>query len=242
MYLNCFYVIKQKSKQSKDSWGSNALPTGGYMLEIMGVRHKEVLQLLLKNKSGLTADELSVQLAITRNAVRQHLAVMENDGLLKKGNTRASGGRPEQLYVLTDKGNECFPRHYAWFAQLLIESLQKDSGTGGLSERMSSMGALVGKKLRAQHPELANRAEKVKKLAELMEQLGYSARYKASEKAELLEADNCVFHNLALGNPDICQFDLAMMAEFTDSTVDHQECMAKDGNICRFKFGAKNRV
>lgn len=211
------------------------------MLEIMGVRQKEVLQLLLKNKSGLTADELSTKLAITRNAVRQHLAGMENDGLLKKGATRASGGRPEQLYVLTDKGNECFPRHYAWFAQLLIESIQKDSGADGLNERLSSMGALVGKQLRAQHPELASRSQKIETLAELMEQLGYNARSSVNGQSDLLEADNCVFHHLALSNPNICQFDLALLAEFSGSSIDHQECMAKGGNICRFKFGAKSQ-
>ena len=210
------------------------------MLEIMGVRQKELLQLLLKNKAGLTADELSAQLEITRNAVRQHLAALENDGLVKKGITRASGGRPEQLYVLTDKGNECFPRHYAWFAQLLIESVQQDAGADGLNERLSSMGALVGKQLRTQHPELVNRGEKIQKLAEIMEQLGYNARSTGSDKATVLEADNCVFHTLALANPNICQFDLALLAAFTDSAVDHHECMAKGGNICRFKFSGNN--
>ena len=211
------------------------------MLEIMGERQKKLLKLLLKNKPGMTADELSAQLAITRNAVRQHLAALENDGLLKKGITRASGGRPEQLYLLTDKGNECFPRHYAWFAQLLIESIQKDSGAEGLNERLTRMGTQIGKQLRTQHPELTSRGEIIQKLSEVMEQLGYSARSSGSDKSELIEADNCVFHTLALSNPNICHFDLALLSEFTDSTVDHQECMAKGGNICRFKFTAKSR-
>ena len=210
------------------------------MLEIMGIRQKELLKLLLKNKAGMTADGLSAQLEITRNAVRQHLAALENDGLVKKGITRASGGRPEQLYVLTDKGNECFPRHYAWFAQLLIESVQQDAGADGLNERLSSMGTLVGKQLRTQHPELVNRGEKIQKLAEIMEQLGYNARSAGSDKTTVIEADNCVFHTLALANPNICQFDLALLAAFTDSAVEHQECMAKGGNICRFKFGGNN--
>lgn len=211
------------------------------MLEILGVRQKELLRLLLKNKAGMTADELSAQLAITRNAVRQHLAALENDGLVKKGPTRASGGRPEQLYVLTEKGSECFPRHYAWFAQLLVESVEQEAGADGLGERLSSMGTRVGKQLRAQHPELVSQSEKVQKLSEIMEQLGYAARSADGDKADAIEADNCVFHTLALKNPNICQFDLALLSAFTDSTVDHQECMAKGGNICRFKFNPKDR-
>ena len=211
------------------------------MLEILGIRQEELLRLLLKNKAGMTADELSAQLTITRNAVRQHLAALENDGLVKKSVTRASGGRPEQLYVLTDKGNECFPRHYAWFAQLLVQSVQQESGAEGLSERLSTMGAQVGKQLRLQYPELVSRGEITQKLSEVMDQLGYNARSAGGEKEEVIEADNCVFHTLALLNPIICKFDLALLSAFTDSAVDHQECMAKGGNICRFKFNAKDR-
>ena len=209
------------------------------MLEILGTRQKELLRLLLKDKGGMTADGLAAALRITRNAVRQHLAALENFGLVKKGITRASGGRPQQLYVLTDKGKECFPRHYDWFAQLLIESLQQEVGAEHFDERMRTMGAQVGTRLRAQYPELASRKDKVAKLAELMEQLGYDARSSAEDGTVAIEADNCVFHALAQSNPAVCQFDLALLSTFTDSAVDHQECMAKGGNACRFKFGAK---
>jgi predicted ArsR family transcriptional regulator len=208
------------------------------VLEILGMRQKELLKLLLKNKTGMTADELSAQLSITRNAVRQHLASLENDGLLKKGQTRASGGRPEQLYLLTDKGNECFTRHYAWFAQLLVESLQQESGADEVGERFTLMGTRIGKQLSSQHPELSVRADKVKKLAEIMEQLGYSANAMLSDNAEKIEASNCVFHTLAVANPHICKFDVALLSAFTDSAVEHQECMATGGNVCRFKFKA----
>jgi hypothetical protein len=44
-----------------------------------------------------------------------------------------------------------------------------------------------------------------------------------------------------LANPNICQFDLALLAAFTDSEVDHQACMARGDNICRFKFNGKAR-
>jgi hypothetical protein len=58
----------------------------------------------------------------------------------------------------------------------------------------------------------------------------------ATNKAPVIEADNCVFHKLAMKNPEICHFDLAMMGSFTESKVDHQERMTRGGNVCRFKF------
>ncbi len=210
------------------------------MLSILGTRQQELLTMLLKNKSGLTVDELSRQLEITRNAVRQHLAALENDGLVTPGVTRPSGGRPQQLYVLTDAGKEFFPRHYSWFAQLMVESLKQESGAEGLRERMGGMGSAVAQQLRRQHAGLETQQQKVEKLAEVMQQLGYNTKgVTIVDGTPIVEADNCIFHNLAIKNPEICQFDLDMMATFTDSKIDHQECMASGGNVCRFKFTPK---
>ena len=210
------------------------------MLEIIGKRQKELLQLLLRNKSGLTVDELAGQLRITRNAVRQHLAALGTDGLVAASATRPSGGRPQQLYALTDRGKEVFPRHYSWFARLAVESITREHGGAGLRKRLVEMGTAVGEQLRAQHAGADTRQRKVAAVAQVMDQLGYNARATAaSDKSPVVEADNCVFHELAMKNPEICQFDLAMMGALTESKVDHQECMARGGNICRFKFGAK---
>lgn len=210
------------------------------MLEILGDRQKHLLKLLLKDKSGLTVEELSKGLKITRNAVRQHLAALDSNGLIAPGATRPSGGRPHQLYALSEKGKEVFPRHYSWFAQLVVESIEREHGTEGLSERLKAIGSDVAKQLRSQYPALETREQKVEKLAEVMDQLGYDARHPAAARgAPVIEADNCVFHGLAIKNPEICRLDLALLETFTDSRVDHQECMARGGNVCRFKFTPK---
>ena len=130
-----------------------------------------------------------------------------------------------------------FPRHYSWFARLAVESITREHGGAGLRKRLVEMGTAVGEQLRAQHAGADTRQRKVAVLAQVMDQLGYNARATAaSDKSPVVEADNCVFHELAMKNPEICQFDLAMMGALTESKVDHQECMARGGNICRFKF------
>jgi len=207
------------------------------VIDILGDRQKQLLRLLLKTKPGLTADELSKGLKITRNAVRQHLAALERDGLIAPGATRPSGGRPQQLYVLTGKGKEVFPRHYSWLAQLVVEAIKRDRGSAALSERLAAIGSGVAGQMRAQSPGHETREQKVEKLAAAMDRLGYNARRPATAgKAPVIEAYNCVFHELAAKHPEICDFDLALMGTFTDSKVDHQECMARGGNVCRFRF------
>lgn len=210
------------------------------MLELFGSRQQELLKLLLKHKGGLTLEELSEYLKITRNAVRQHIAALENSGIVTQGVSRPSGGRPEQLYVLSDEGKELFPRNYSWFAQLMVESIAQESGVEGLREKLNAMGVSVAQKLLNQNSMLKTREQKVEKLSKVMEELGYNTRnISVNGDAPTIEADNCIFHNLAMKIPEICQFDLALLSTFTDSTVNHEECMAKGGNVCRFKFDAK---
>jgi predicted ArsR family transcriptional regulator len=118
----------------------------------------------------------------------------------------------------------------------VIESLKGEVGTEGLRKRLAALGSAVARQLRGRHPGLSTRRQKVAKLAELMEQLGYDAR---APRPGVIEADNCIFHELARKHPEVCQFDLALLATFTDGKVSHEECMAKGGNVCRFKFSPK---
>jgi predicted ArsR family transcriptional regulator len=139
---------------------------------------------------------------------------------------------------LSDKGKELFPRHYTWFAQLAVDSIAREHGAEGLGKRLDAIGTNVAHQLRAQYPALKTREQKVAKLAEVMQGLGYEARSVSTQRgAAVIEADNCVFHDLAKKNPEICRLDLALLGTFTDSRVEHQECMVRGGNVCRFKFG-----
>ncbi|MDD5249129.1 MAG: MarR family transcriptional regulator [Rhodocyclaceae bacterium] len=212
------------------------------MLAILGDRQRDLLKRLLRDKGGLTVAELTTRLGITSTAVRQHLAALEIDGLVARGGSRPSGGRPEQLYVLSDAGRELFPRRYEWFAQLVLRSIKQEAGTAAACERFEAMGAEIARQLLRQHGDLETRRERVERLGEIMEELGYETRNEAgNNNAEgdmpVIEAHNCVFHHLAMEDPDVCRFDLALLSTFTQSAVDHQECMAKGGNVCRFKFG-----
>lgn len=209
------------------------------MLELLGRRQKDLLNLLLRHKGGLTVEELGTQLHVTRNAIRQHLAALEKGGLVTSGATKATRGRPTQLYVLSPKGQGLFPRQYSWLAELMLESVKQEAGGPGLRRRLAAMGTKVGSQLRLQHPALKTRQDKVLKLAELMEQLGYSTAATTVLDPTVISADNCVFHDLALKDPEVCQFDLALLSSFTDSRVEHQECMARGGHVCRFKFSGK---
>lgn len=203
------------------------------MLETLGERQQQLLSLLLDDKRGLTVETLSERLKITRTAVRQHLAALERDELVQRGDTQPSGGRPEQLYRLSDRGAELFPRRYWWFSELLIESVAADIGRDAVGAKLDQMGRDVGAKLRASSADDAT--SRVAAMAKIMQDLGYAARV-APATGDTIEASNCVFHHLAARFPEVCRFDLGLIGTFADAKVDHQECMVRGGQMCRFKL------
>jgi predicted ArsR family transcriptional regulator len=207
------------------------------MADFFGERRKQLLRHLLRHKTGAAVDELAAALGVTRTAVRQHLAALMRDGLVAAGASRASGGRPQQLFVLTEEGKEGFPRHYSWFAQLLVEEITKEHGAAGLRARLGRIAAGVVAQLQQQHPtrSMSNR-EKIETLSGVMDELGYDARMGRPGDGRTIEADNCVFHELAMKHPEICQFDLALLSGYTGSKVELHECMARGGHVCRFRF------
>jgi predicted ArsR family transcriptional regulator len=207
------------------------------MTEVFGERRKQLMRHLLRHKTGASIDELALAIGVTRTAVRQHLASLSQEGLVAPAGQRATGGRPQQLFVLTPQGREAFPRRYSWFAQLLIEAMAKEHGARGLRIRLGRIASAVVAQLRQRAPEKDSRQQKVAKVSKLMDELGYDARTgKDIAGAPTIEADNCVFHELAMNNPEICQFDLSLLSGLTGSRVELDECMARGGHVCRFRF------
>lgn len=203
-----------------------------------GTRREHLLRLLLERKTGRTVEELAQSLHVSRNAVRQHLTSLVAEGLVMKGATQATGGRPEQLYILSTAGHENFPRKYSWFSELLLDSLKAEKGEAALAARFEKLGEQVGMQLQQTHRPSAHVSERVKYLATVMHEFGYEAAPTEATGRQLpmIEAANCVFHHLATRFPEICHFDLALLSIYVGRPVSHDECIVRGGHVCRFKF------
>lgn len=207
-------------------------------MRVHGSRRDQLLRFLLEKKTGRTIDELARGLHVSRNAVRQHLTSLVAEGLVTKGSVQATGGRPEQLYMLSTEGHEGFPRKYSWFSELLLDSLKSEKGEAALIARFEKLGVQVGAQLQHAHSLSGSASERIARLATAMHELGYEAASTAATGRQLpmIEASNCVFHHLATRFPEICHFDLALLSTFVGRPVEHDECIVRGGHVCRFKF------
>ena len=206
-------------------------------LEPQSGRNRErILGLLLHAPGPISIPALAAQLGISRNAAHQHVNSLERDGLIERAALISTRGRPSQGFQLSPAGEALFPRQYALLARKLIGELARLLGPDALPGAMARMGEELARELA---PRLTEGEEvTVPAIAALMRDLGYEAHL-AEGAHDQVEAHNCVFHDLAMGDPAICAVDLALLGTLSGRSVDHLTCMARGERSCRFAFGGK---
>lgn len=212
------------------------------MERLFSESRKKLVRHLSRRQAGATVGELATALGVSRTAIRQHLVSLQREGLVVPSGERSSPGRPNRLYLLTDAGKEAFTRRYSWFAHVLVETILEEHGAAGLRTRLGRIAGAVVAELDHGQPRPAHVRERIAHIALLMDQLGYDAHtfITGTEGRDVqlpdIEADNCVFHELAMKQPEICHFDVALLSGYTGAHVTLHECMARGGQVCRFRF------
>jgi len=204
----------------------------------VGASQQQVLLQLLERKLGATVDELVAAVGLSRTAVNQHLVALERDGYVQRTSPRKSGGRPQNVYVLTEDGTNLFPKQYAWFSKLLIQTLREEFGEEQAARYMYNLGV---KKSAELIPRLVgkNRAERIDEIVKIMNETGFVARTVSAtgaDKIPRVECKNCVYHDLSKDYPEVCRFDIGFLSGLMGAEVEHQSCMQRGGESCRFRF------
>jgi Predicted transcriptional regulator len=200
-----------------------------------GSRQEQILTLLLNASNGLSIDDMAAKLDISRNAVKQHLVVLEKQQLVKEGILTSTGGRPARCYALTEQGVNHFPKQYAWFCNLLLNDLAAEMTPESLEKMMWNMGVKLANSLAPQFGH-KNTQQKLEALVELMQSLGYHAELEQQEGGQSIKAVNCVYHDLAQQHPALCHFDQALITTLLEKPVEQISCMAKKDCACRFNI------
>ena len=207
------------------------------MSEKIGTRQQQVLNLLLENKAGLSIDKIAAALHISRNAVQQHMTVLEKNGYIQNGVLNKTAGRPVQNYVLTESGINSFPKQYAWFSELIFADLKNEMDSEAILGYMHRLGTHFSQGLLSQFAGKET-DERVEELVKLMDELGFKTKYMTAmdTNERTIEACNCIYHDLAQKHEEICEFDRSLMSSLLERDIEHLECMAKGGAVCRFKI------
>src|SRR4030043_110974 len=99
----------------------------------MQTTRQEILQHLQRNGQA-TVKELGQLLSLTSTGIRQHLTVLERDGLVAAHEERGHVGRPALVYRLTEHGAGLYPKLYDSLANGLLNELRTIAGPDALQK------------------------------------------------------------------------------------------------------------
>lgn len=195
-----------------------------------------ILDLLLRSEEPLGVQALAVALGVSRNAAHQQVMALEREGLIERASAIPTKGRPSQGFRLSAAGKATFPRQYALLSKQLLAELSRHLPPSELSGALARIGETLAQSLSSSVADDPDQI--VTSIAGLMRELGYESKAVAGAEGLEIEAHNCVFHDLAMADPAICEVDLALLRSLSGTTVDHRRCMARGARSCRFAFGS----
>src|SRR3990172_4149610 len=97
----------------------------------MQATRQQILDYLRRNGRA-TVKDLDVHLGLTSTGVRQHLTVLEREGLVEAHEERGRVGRPALVYSLTEQGDALYPKKYDQLANTLLEEVRELAGAQAL--------------------------------------------------------------------------------------------------------------
>lgn len=204
-------------------------------LSFLGQSQQSLVTALLRHRNGLTVDELSHLLSISRNAVNQHLSSLGSSGFIQSATLESTGGRPSKIYSLSPSGLELFQRRYSFIAKLLLSWLDKNMGEHESQVCLRSLGEQMAGEFENRMAKQLSPADKLREVATIMCELGYDASVRQiSENYAEIIANNCIFYKLAEEYQGFCALDLSFLTSLLKTEIQHKECIVRKGNHCCF--------
>jgi DeoR family transcriptional regulator, suf operon transcriptional repressor len=149
-----------------------------------------------------TARDLAKTLGIQESAARGHLDRMEDRGLVLPSFRREGVGRPRKRYVLTDQGQELFPKRYELILDTVVTELLAREGEGFVSALFAEAAERMAREIVKDLPKGGTPDERARQLVTALNRLGFRCTIQRSPDGHLrIIRTNCVFRHSALSHP-----------------------------------------
>ncbi len=202
-----------------------------------GSTRQSILQLLRRN-GEMTALELSDRLRVGAVGVRQHLALLERDGLVRIAGLRRSVGRPSHLYILTPSAEDRFPKGYDRLALEMLAYIDEVGGAPAVDDVLARRRAAIVRELA---PRIAGkgRGDQVAALAAILADQGYMCEWEQGpDGSYVLTEFNCPVDCVARQHPQLCAHELRLYEDLLGAPVIQESTIAQGAHCCRYRIPA----
>jgi predicted ArsR family transcriptional regulator len=197
---------------------------------LLGSTRGQIVNLL--RRGPLTVEEIATELKLTDNAVRAHLAGLQDDGLALQNGTRAGVRKPHALFELTPAAHEHFSSLYVPVLDALLETLSADTPPDQVDRLMKSVGTRLAADHRAAVQALSPEA-RVDYVMALLRGLGALAEVTPEGQRLAIRGSRCPLAAVVTHHPQVCSTLESLLTELLGRPV-HEACEKSPHPHCRF--------
>lgn len=208
----------------------------GLQIEYLSETRRSIL-LSLKQSGTATIAELASRLAMTGEAVRQHLLHLENEGWIEKKMIRdpnSVGGRPSMSYSITTEGEHLFPKHYDALTMEVLDTVVAQLGPSAINEILATMTEARVREWepRLQGLSLIERVEALKQIYIAGDT--FMEMENGGDHISLIE-HNCPFLNIAKRRPVLCSVTVSVLSRLLGYRVVREQRFQDGDGRCVFR-------
>ncbi len=196
---------------------------------------QQILEYLLR-QGRATVKELGNLLGLTSTGIRQHLTVLERDGLVDAHEERGRVGRPPRVYSHTHKADALLPKTYDAQASVLLEEVRSSQGNEGLhgllhkvAERMASpyIDRVKGMSI----------PDRVQETARIMEEQGCLVEVREVEGDDYyIDEFTCPFPKVAEQDRAVCALHVDFVRILTGGDTRLTQSLLRGERACSYRI------
>lgn len=189
----------------------------------------------LHRERRATVKELADQLGLTFTGVRQHLTVLERDGLIAVTEERGKVGRPAFVYSLTPKGEALYPKNYDALANLLIEEIRAAAGAEALQKVLRRISARMADQ---QSERVAGKTlpERVAVTAQILREIGCVTEFERRGAEFFLHQCTCPYPTVARRNSAVCALEVDFVRRLTGADARLVSSLLRGDRACTYRI------
>lgn len=193
----------------------------------------EILK-IIKGRGEVTVPELRRRLGIAPNAIRGHMAILEQQGLVAFRWQKQPRGRPLKVYHLSEQAEGLFPKRYDQLLEELITEITQADGAPKLQQLLESMAHRWARDL---EPALKNLPLELR-LREITRHLDLGGMMAFLEKEDdvlyNLKVFNCVYRRTSQKHREVCSLIPTLIRQLTGARVTVERSIHVGNAHCQY--------
>jgi len=194
----------------------------------------------LRKQNQATVEELTKVVGLTHMAVRHHLNILQEEGLVEIATTRRTNkpGRPVQIYVLTNQAEKLYPQDYLRLSDLLLEEITCQLGPDGIATVCNN----IAERLLQEAPTFEKRQpqafeDRLDEVVGFLKEKGFVAKWEVEDGQYVIHHIACPYRQLASRHQEICLLDEVLIGSMLQLTPQRICCIANEDERCTYCLG-----